>query len=789
MKMNRLLVLLILVVITCVFVVCCGNDDDDDDNNDGDPPYDDDSDDDDSTDDDNTADDDNDTVGDDDTINDDDTVDDDTVDDDDNDTAYLPYCEGDFDAVPPTGSLEAVPGTVIYWRVSPFSRLWPAPNRIYTASPTIVVTPAGDYLVAFNLFGDSLIPPADETGTTFIYRSSDQGETWENLTPSPMMDMKRGSLFVWNDELYLWGYAAAPGEVIIRKSTDNGETWTEPYDELHGLLNTHPYGGTPYNPVFYDGRIWGPVSGRRIMSVPDDVDLLVADNWAGPSNLADISGSPLGPDLNVGESQVVAAPHTGVVLLPKVKNFAYTALIRALDEDTVADPVDEDWVALPGAEKKFGAGYDEVSGRFYVLSNPVLHAHAHHIGLDAALVRNTAAIISSRDLLHWDVEQLFLYGPNVRWEAFQYLNFHIEGDDMLVASRTAFDIGCLFKPPRGHDSNLITFHRITDFRDVEPCHFLRIENNNIVQRYELSQHGSAPLGSFILGNSFDGAPLGTVTGLARGTFGDVLVLEQSGRILRFDALGNFIETLSSAAEEFQSPTLGISQPYYGQRAWIMPGDGNWDELGNWLYWGRPDTDYEVANLGSAIETDATITLDKTYTMQGLLFRSANAYTLAGNGQILIEAESETGIIEGLRGSHRIDVPVTLNSATEATLQTNAEVLFTNDLDLAGQTLLVAGAGRFAVDAPFIMNGGRLVVDGLSALTFLDPAGATLDGDLEFQPDDSLELVEGAVLLLMDVGDGLTGTFNDVFLPQLPNGLAWDISDLYTQGVVSIVPDN
>jgi len=61
------------------------------------------------------------------------------------------------------------------------------------------------------------------------------------------------------------------------------------------------------------------------------------------------------------------------------------------------------------------------------------------------------------------IATVFLESPNVDFEAFQYLAYDFDGEDLVVASRTAFEVGD-GKPPRGHDSNLTTFHRIKDFR-------------------------------------------------------------------------------------------------------------------------------------------------------------------------------------------------------------------------------------------------------------------------------------------------------------------------------------
>ena len=708
---------------------------------------------------------------------------------------------------PAAQTLSDVPGSVVYWRQSPSSNDWWASNRIYTTSPSIAKLPNGDYLIAFNLFGASLSPSAETSGTTYIYRSSDQGQTWTNLTPSPMMDMKRGSLFVHEGAVYLWGYTAAPGYPIIRKSTDNGTTWSVPT-----VLDSNTRGGTPMNPVIFNNesgipRVWCAVGGKRMMSGRSDPTLIMDEsNW---SSVGSAAKTDLLPDFGqnvtidtISEAQIVASPQTGIVVMPKVEMgsvsapyFSYTVLLRArLDKTNVLeDATVDEWVALPGGEKKFGASYDPVSGRFYVLSNPVLPAHESGSGYTWQLIRNTAAMLSSKDLHHWDVEQIFLYSPDIDHEGFQYLNFDYDGDDMIIASRTAFDIrgesGVSNPPPRGHDSNMITFHRISNFRNAAPDHFLKINGSGELLRKEQTQHEAAPLGFFALGSSFDGAPLDAVNGMAQDTNGDVYVRENGGRILRFDALGNFIETAVSAPVSFQSSPLSISQPAYGERTWISTGGGNWEALANWFYWGRPDTDYEVANLGSAISDGPTdLILDKPYTMKGLRFRSPHRYRLEGTGQIIVKADSGSGLLDVQQGDHRINIPFVLDSDMNAFVTDAAELRFNGSVDLNGRTLTLRGQGRLVLRDSFVMNGGRIVLDGQMPLTFSEESSTTLNGTLEFVPDAGLDLSLGAVFQLLD-GSGLpAGPFTEVILPALPDGLVWDDSNLYTDGTLAIAPD-
>jgi len=351
-----------------------------------------------------------------------------------------------------------VPGVVVHRLPVPSLADRLARRAVYTASPSIAVLPGGDYVITDNLFGPG--SEADRSGTTQVFRSRDRGRHWEQI--AVIRDMKRGSLFVHDDDVYLFGFRAAPGDLLIRRSGDGGQTWTDPRDETSGLLRRGTYGGTPNRPVIHEGRIWFAVSGRRVMSAPVESDLLRADSWT-LSSRADTSRGPFGKEAVITEAQVVASPETGVVVMPKIGGEAFTVLLRAGKSPAkLRDPRPDDWVPFPGGEKKFAAGFDPVTGSFFALSNPVLPAYEDS-GWPPEMIRNAAALLVSRDLREWRVATVFLESPQVDYEAFQYLSYDIDGDDLVIASRTAFAIGD-GKPPRGHDSNLTTFHRIEDFR-------------------------------------------------------------------------------------------------------------------------------------------------------------------------------------------------------------------------------------------------------------------------------------------------------------------------------------
>jgi hypothetical protein len=120
------------------------------------------------------------------------------------------------------------------------------------------------------------------------------------------------------------------------------------------------------------------------------------------------------------------------------------------------------FVDFPGGAKKFTIRFDPVSKMYWTLSNPVLPKHKDP---DPGRVRNAVALMRSADLRKWEMRCIVLYHPDVNKHGFQYLDWLFEGDDMIVASRTAFGEGAS-AAPRQHDANYLTFHRLKGFRTM-----------------------------------------------------------------------------------------------------------------------------------------------------------------------------------------------------------------------------------------------------------------------------------------------------------------------------------
>ncbi|HEY2760363.1 MAG TPA: sialidase family protein, partial [Pirellulales bacterium] len=128
----------------------------------------------------------------------------------------------------------------------------PKSTQSYIGSPSITILPNGDYLVSHDYFG----PGSTETtsGVEKVFISHDKGTTWslQSTINGPFWS----SLFVYNNDLYIFGMQSDAGIMVIRKSTDNGVTWTTPSTLSTGLIRTGAYGSAPNQMQVVDGRIW-----------------------------------------------------------------------------------------------------------------------------------------------------------------------------------------------------------------------------------------------------------------------------------------------------------------------------------------------------------------------------------------------------------------------------------------------------------------------------------------------------------------------------------------------------
>ncbi len=191
-----------------------------------------------------------------------------------------------------------------------------------------------------------------------------------------------------------------------------------------------------------------------------------AANWT-CSNYINRNPEWLGGKFNAWlEGNAVVTPENKIVNILRVDypQGGIAAMVRVSDDgrESTFDP-EHDFIEFPGGATKFTIRHDPQSNKYWTLSN---YTPEFQRDTPAASTRNTLALASSPDLCNWTVRSVVLYNPDVEKHAFQYVDWLFEGDDLIVASRTAYDDG-LGGAHRGHDANFLTFHRVKDFRNLE----------------------------------------------------------------------------------------------------------------------------------------------------------------------------------------------------------------------------------------------------------------------------------------------------------------------------------
>jgi len=350
----------------------------------------------------------------------------------------------------------SVPGVVIDY-------IHPQTRR-YVGSPSIAVLPNGHYVASHDIFGNVAQP------ATRIFCSTDFGKTWRQLTE--IVGQWWSTLFMHRGQLYIIGTSRKHGDIVIRRSTDGGKTWTNPKTKSTGLLAEGRFHCAPVPVVVHNGRIWRAFEVDRghyrweafVMSAPVEADLLNAKNWQMSNKLVVDRRANIFKWL---EGNVVVTPDGELVNILRTQAPPARAAMTHISADGTElsfDP-DKDMLVFPGGAKKFTIRYDKVTGKYWSLVNiitdpgPMEEPPQDH--------RNTLALTCSEDLRRWEVRYIalsFRQGEHLTRQnnkfGFQYIDWLIEGSDIIFVSRTAWG----WDTPRSHDANYLTFHRIPNFR-------------------------------------------------------------------------------------------------------------------------------------------------------------------------------------------------------------------------------------------------------------------------------------------------------------------------------------
>lgn len=334
----------------------------------------------------------------------------------------------------------------------------------YLCSPSLVRHPDGYLLASMDLYAG-----ACPQNLTLIFRSDDDGESWHYV--SELMPCFWGKLFVHKNELYMLACSTEYGDLLIGKSLDGGKTFSAPVSLLRGLNGKNGSCGVhknPQNMLVYGGRLYGTLEwgswknteyyhAAMVMSCDEDADLLDPESWHFSEPLKyDAAWEGTASDGIKGniEGTLCVAPDGKLYNLMRYQTSEKKILAYLVNTDDPDAPLSYSHaIEFPANLSKFMIKKDNASGRYYSVATRRID--------EPQTRRNLLSLMASYDLKSWTVVCDLIDKRNEDPDkiGFQYVDFEIEGDDIIYLCRTAINGANSY-----HNSNYHTFHRIKDFR-------------------------------------------------------------------------------------------------------------------------------------------------------------------------------------------------------------------------------------------------------------------------------------------------------------------------------------
>lgn len=402
----------------------------------------------------------------------------------------------------------------------------PDEATIYTGSPALCRLPSGRLIASFDLRGSGAADlPGPKTGSgknrsqCRIQTSDDGGVTW---TERAQLAMVHARPFLAGGKVYQLGHA---GDLRIARSDDDGTTWTEAIALTQGEhwhqapCNLNYHGGRVYlvmekntDPSFKGWAV--SVLAPVVMSADVTADLTQPSSWTYSNALSfrdavQAAGRPrlLGvpfftpgntaPD-NPGDRRYMAPPgwlethvvrfidpahvwfdpagrtvhllaraHTGtsnVCCVAKCVEAEDGSLTVSLENAPSGEPIL--YLPCPGGHLKFHVVYDELSERFWMVSNQSVDSMTRPDRLPPNRYnlpnneRHRLVLHFSTNCVDWCFAGVIECLDDPRASR-NYATLIVDGDDLRILARSGDETA-----KSSHDGNLVTFHTVRAFRDL-----------------------------------------------------------------------------------------------------------------------------------------------------------------------------------------------------------------------------------------------------------------------------------------------------------------------------------
>ena len=380
-------------------------------------------------------------------------------------------------------------------------------KAVCVGTPDILQLPSGRLIASMELW---LKRPTsgDEGGIDYpnhckIKASNDGGKTWQQISTN---GITWGSLFYVNDALHMIGNDPHKRDIRIIRSRDDGRTWSKPvtlFDDsrYHGSATpVHVKDGFAYR-AFEDmnrGSASLVVAGDLSKDLLDPTAWRMSNKVEPPRQTPSLSrgvatkkdGRDSGGNWFLEGNVVEIRDELYVLLRTRIDvqlTAGLTSVCRLEDDGQTMKYRFVQFYPMPGGQNKFKIIYDDRSGLYWTCSSMVPDPYQPPQPLAdrgfAGNPGNTRRILMlsySLDGLNWFQAGCIAMSRNPL-ESFHYASHVVVGDDLLVLSRSSIGASNLYGdytwnsgiasgkaklPYNNHDSNMITLHRVKNFRSL-----------------------------------------------------------------------------------------------------------------------------------------------------------------------------------------------------------------------------------------------------------------------------------------------------------------------------------
>jgi len=329
--------------------------------------------------------------------------------------------------------------------------------------------------------------------TVLVYRSSDQGKTWRQISELPYYSAVP---FLHNDDVYLFlctmGKVSRNDDLQLVKSTDGGRTWSEPVTLFKGHFWNCQTGIVQRENRIYWGvdDLYGSTSKRSPRAIVGNLDEPMNPSSWRMSNLIPYPGVPgelQRQDWSVEQDRLSPWPdhwlepniievdgHLKMMATVKYQRQTSTnlcALFDITDDDQELKLKFKQFYPMPGGHLKFAVIYDAVSRLFWATANLAVDSQetldiwkasrrARHFTGSGGNDRRMLMLLYSLDALNWFQAGCIARAESVR-QSFMYTTPAISNADLVVVSRTSSG-----QASDQHDADLATCHRVKNFRSL-----------------------------------------------------------------------------------------------------------------------------------------------------------------------------------------------------------------------------------------------------------------------------------------------------------------------------------